>query len=214
MNRRQFSFVILAGSAIAMRIAHARIQPIEFGTEDFAAVTYRANAEDPIRSVGARVSRWRDPDVAEVHRQVVIANAGSDLPQGEFYRSDLVEQPLADGLATLPATAMTWTTTAGVAAYRTEWAMLTARQGVIFWVLWIGGGETSLVLEFAVALATDLTARNHGAGSDLAEWLPTPDQVPDGMGVELRMSPEGTFDADGTPVPRDDDEEMSRLRST
>ncbi len=213
MNRRQFSFVILAGSAVTMRIVHARNPSDAFGAEDFAWITYRANADDPIRSLGARVSRWRDLEAAEEHRQTMIADAGSDLPQGEFYQSGLLEKPLPDDVAALPATAMTWITTAGAAAHRTEWALLTARREAIVWDLWISGGEPDPVLDLAVALASDLTARELAAGSDLAALLPAPDEVPDGMTVDLRMSPAGTFDVDGTPMP-DADDEMSRLRST
>lgn len=180
----------------------ANVPPVDFDAEDYASVRFIANAADPIRSVSVRVSAWADEDAAERHREQVAARAGSDLPLGEFYQSEPVRHVLPPELSTLPATAMAWNTTVGVAAYRTEWVLLSARRETVVWDLGISGGESAPVLDLAVALAIDLTARDFAAGSDLARLLPYPGQLPDGMTLEYRMTPDGTFDAQGTPIPK------------
>jgi len=202
MNRCQFAIAIVAGYIASFRSTQAaNVPPVEFDAEDYAAVRYMADSDSAVRSVSARVSLWRDAESAEAHRQFIISGAGSDLPDGEFYQSEPVEYPLPADLASLPATAMTWNTTVGVVAYRTEWVLLTARRQTIVWDLWFSGAEPEPVQDLAVSLAEDLTGREHAPGSDLARLLPGPDQIPEGLDLEYRMSPDGTFDAQGTPVP-------------
>jgi len=205
MNRWHFAtatVAIIAGSIATTRATPgANVPPVEFDAEDYAAVRFIANAEDPIRSVSVRVSEWADEDAADHHREQVVDRAGSDLPRGEFYQSEPVRHVLPPELSTLPATAVTWNTTVGVAAYRTEWVLLSARRQAVVWDLGISGGEPAPVLDLAVALAMDLTARSVVAGSDLDRLLPKPGQLPDGMTLEYRMTPDGTFDAKGTPMP-------------
>ncbi len=207
MNRRQFAtatatVAIIAGSIARTHAARGtNVPPVEFDAEDYAAVRFIANAEDPIRSVSVRVSAWADEADAERHRGQVVARAGSDLPLGEFYQSEPVRSVLPPELSTLPATAMTWNTTVGVAAYRTEWVLLSARRETVVWDLGISGGEPAPVLDLAVALAIDLTARDVVTGNDFARLLPDPGQLPDGMTLEYRMTPDGTVDAQGTPIP-------------
>ncbi len=205
MNRRQViaaTASIIAGSIASTHAIRARNGPsAELDAEDYAAVRFAATAADPIRSASVRVSVWADEAAAEAHRQATIDDAGSDLPEGEFSQSEPVEYPLPDDLSTLPASAMTWHTTAGVAAFRTEWGLLAARRGTLVWDIRIGGAERESVLDLAVTLALDLTSREYAAGSDLARLLPTPGQLPDGMILEERMSPRGTFDAQGSPIP-------------
>lgn len=205
MNRRQFATVtvaIVAGSIVSFRPTQAaNAPPVEFDAEDYAAIRYMADSDAAIRSVSARVSLWPDAEAAEAHRQFIVAGAGSDLPEGEFYQSEPVVYGLPADLASLPATALTWNTTAGVAAYRTEWVLVTARRQTIVWDCWCSGAEPESVRDLAVTIALDLTSRELAAESDLARLLPGPDQVPEGLDLEYRTSPDGIFDAQGTPVP-------------
>lgn len=205
MNRRQLVITIATACVASPAMAETKLVPsVEFEADDFAAVRYRggSNEDDMIRSVYARVSVWADENAAEEHRQFMIANAGSNLPDGEFYQSTPIEYQLPLDLVIYPVTAMGWNTTVGVAAYRTEWILLSVRRSSVVWDLKIAGAETQPVLDLAGTMAASLTRRELSAeGRDLFRLLPREADVPDGLTLEYRMSPVGTIDANGTPIP-------------
>lgn len=76
------------------------------------------------------------------------------------------------------------------------------RRETLVWDLRIGGAEVETVLDLAGTMAVDLVTREIEPSPDGALWslLPANDDVPDGLTLEYRMSPQGTFDAQGTPV--------------
>lgn len=202
MKRRQFTAAMVAapfGIPVLTRVG--LIPPVEFGAEDWAAAGYLAGADAEIRSVSVRVSRWAEEDAAERHRERSIDGAGSVLPEGEFYQTEPVRSELPPELSALPATAMAWSTTVGVAAYHTEWVILAARRATLVWDLRVGGGEAWPVRDVTVALAHDLTSRESPTGASLFHLLPGADDVPDGLRLDYRMTPDGTFNAEGMPVP-------------
>ncbi len=199
MNRRHFLAVIAALIATP-QVGLARfIQPVENEAEDFAEVKFIATSDDVIRSLGVRVSQWVDDEAAEEHRQFALANAGSNLPEGEFYQTEPVELNLPLDLVLYPVTAMGWHTTVGVAAYRTEWVLLAVRRDTLVWEVRVSGAEVEPVLELAGSVVAPLTWRE--IELDLFSLLPSEDDVPENLALEYRMSPEGTFDPQGTPVP-------------
>jgi hypothetical protein len=204
MNRRRLVAAIVSTLVVAPRLAEARyIPPVEFDPEDFAAVSYSDGVEEaPIRSLSVRVSRWADVEAAEAHRQATITVAGSDLPDGEFYQTDPVAYPVPAELVDFSSTIMGWNTTIGVAVYRTEWALLAVRRETLVWDLQIGGAEVKPVLDLAGTMAIDLVKREIAPSLDRGLWSLLPDEadVPEGLTLEDRMSPDGTFDAQGTPV--------------
>jgi len=200
LNRRQVVTILVAAPiAIPVLACASRIRPAQSKADDDTAVRYSADHTYSIRPISVRVSTWPDADAAEAHRQRLVDGAGSNLPEGDFYQSEPVRYVLHPDLSTLPATAMGWHTTAGVAAYRTNRVLLTARREAIVWDLWLSGTEPEPVLDLASTIALDLTRR--AVTDDLFVALPCGDDVPEGMFLVYRMSPEGTVDAQGTPIP-------------
>jgi hypothetical protein len=199
MHRRQFVFAISALAATPLLVRAARIPPVEFEGEDVAQVRYAGGDEDGIRTVSARVSRWADAAAAEEFRQLVIAGAGSNLPMGEFYQSEPAAVEVPDEALAEPATMIGWHTTVGAAGFVTEWVLLAVRRDTLMWDLRVSGAEADEAADVAVRLATDLVARE--PGDDLFALLPAADDVPEGLTLDFTMSPDGTFNAEGTPIP-------------
>ena len=200
MNRRRLAAAV-AVLALSPPLTHARrIPPVAFEAEDFAQVRYASGTNDEgVRSLTARVSRWADAAAAEEFRQFVLAGAGSDLPQGEFYQSEPEALALPGDFGEVSVTASRWNTTVGVAAYRTEWVLLGLRHDTLVWDIRISGAAPGPLQDLAASLAADLPSRS--LGDDLFRLLPGVDEVPDVLVLDYRMSPDGTFNAEGTPIP-------------
>ena len=193
MHRRRFI-------ALAPGLALARRTPVvTIAADDFAEVRYHLGDDDGVRSVTVRVSRWADPELAETYRQEAIHAAGSNLPLGEFYQSEPVDHPIPDDQSMYPASARSWYTTVGAAGYVTEWVLLAVRNETLVWEVRVSGAEGTPLLDLAIDLAFTLTSRE--AGDDLFTLLPDDDDVPEGLALEYRKSPEGTFDAEGNSIP-------------
>jgi hypothetical protein len=200
MYRRQF--VALAPAiALAPGLVLARNTPVvTFAAEDFAEVRYHSGEDDDgVRSITVRVSQWDDPELAETYRQEVIRNAGSNLPMGEFYQSEPVDLPVPEGELAPPATARGWYTTVGAAGYVTDWILLVTQRETLVWEVRVSGAEGTPLLDLATDLAFTLTSRE--PGDVLFALVPGEDDVPAGLVLEYTMSPGGTFDADGNPIP-------------
>lgn len=204
MSRRRLVAAVTATFVVAQPLVIAGYTtPVTFEPVDFAAVSYTDGVEEqPIRSLSVRVSRWADARAAEDNRLSTIDGAGSGLPEGEFYQTDPVVRVLPPDLAEIPATIIGWHTSVGVATYRAEWALLSVRRETLVWDLRIGGAEVEPVLDLAGTMAVDLVTRDIVPSPDGILWslLPANDDVPDGLTLEYRMSPDGTIDAEGTPV--------------
>lgn len=140
--------------------------------------------EDGIRSVMARVSQWPDVESAMAFHQEVLQSGGSDLPQGEFYQSDITEYWLDMFPEGVTAGMVGWSTTVGVAAFHTGFVLLSVLKESMLWDVVI----TASTEEEAVALGEDLAYRLleiiPPPCSSLSGYLPTVDDVPAGASVE------------------------------
>lgn len=199
MHRRQFVTASIAAIALGPAIVRARIPPMEFDPEDFAAIRYYTDDDDGVRSLAARVSRWADVDSAEGFYQYLLSAAGSNLPLGEFYQSEPVDHPIPEEDLAAPAGARGWHTIVGAAGYVTEWILLVVQRETLLWDIRVSGAEGVDLLDLAVATAADLTSRE--PGDDLFALLPAAGEVPEGLVVEYTMTPDGALDADGNPIP-------------
>jgi hypothetical protein len=186
MNRRRFVAAIVAGCAsMPVMQGIARIPPVERQALEVEQVGYAASDDDGIRWIFARVSLWPDEDDAAWFQEYLAGEAGSDLPEGEFYQSDLEDWEVPDVPDGLAVTATEWNTTVGVAAYRTEWVQFTMRRGAQLWDLWISGAERGPVRDLATDLMVVLGERYPPpCGTlELVDYLPQPEDVPAGMEV-------------------------------
>lgn len=200
MNRRVLITMFGAALGAAPRLANARfIPPVEFDADDFAAIRFAASDnEQVIRSASVRVSTWPNEDKAEEIRLWLTEGAGSNLPDGEFYQSEPIVY--ANSMLLVDDTSIVgWTTTVGVAAYRTEWVLLTMRKGSVVWDLRVSGSDAKSVRNFASDLASRLTDRE--VTTDLFDLLPTEEEMPDSLVLDYRMSPDAATNGQGTPVP-------------
>ncbi len=203
MHRRRFitaAIVTLAASGRIATLAQAPAPTLD-GAEGFAAVTFRGLAEDEIRSVWVRVSRWPDDEAAETGRGMIVAGAGSDLPDGEFYQTDPEELPDPDLPSDIDASLLGWTTTVGVAAYRTGWALLAMRRESLVWAIVVGAADLEIAADLTSALATGLAGRELTAGGDLASLLPDEDDLPAELQLVSRVSTDAPLEEvpDATP---------------
>ncbi len=175
----------MAGAALVPLKGIAQTPIAASGALEVATVGYGARADDEIRSVFARVSRWTDEASAAAFQEYLAGEAGSDLPEGEFYHSEVVEWAVPDAPDDLVVTAMEWSTTVGVAAYHTAWVLCTMRRGPRLWDLWISGAGSGQVRELATDLMTVLGERYPPpCGTlELEDYLPRPEDVPAGMSV-------------------------------
>jgi hypothetical protein len=140
-----------------------------------------------------------DDTAAEAYRQDALANAQTNLPQGEFYQTEPVELQLPPDLVPYPATAIGWHTTVGIAAYRTDWVLLAVRRDALVWEVRVSGAEGQPILDLAGSTVAPLTLRE--ADGDLFSLLPGEDDVPENLALEYLISPDGTVDREGTPIP-------------
>ena len=199
MNRRRLIAAVLAG-CISMPVTHgvAQTPTVERGALDIAWNGYGASADDMVRSVFTRVSLWPDEDDAAWFQRHLAGEAGSDLPAGEFYQSEVEEWAVPGVPDDLVVIAMEWSTTVGVAAYHTAWLLFTMRRGAQVWDLWISAAGREQARDLASDLMVELGERvPPPCGTlELEEYLPTPEDVPAGMSVV------------GNPAeqPREDDE--------
>jgi hypothetical protein len=186
MNRRRFVAAVMAGCAFVPVMQGVAQTPVA-GVEalEVATVGFRASADDGIRTISARVSLWPDEHDAAWFQEFLANEAGSDLPDGEFYQSPLEEWKVPGVPDDLTVTAIEWNTTVGVAAYRTEWIQVTMRRGSHLWDIWISGAERELVRDLATDLMGVLGERiPPPCGTlELEEYLPQPEDVPDGMEI-------------------------------
>jgi hypothetical protein len=197
MRRRRFVTLLAIGAIVPLRVR--AVPPREFGAEDFAAVSFSGNEGDTVKSVTARVSRWRDDEAAAEHRQVVLHGAGW-VPSGEFYATTPVAAPIPAGFENAETGFATWQTIVGAAGVQTDWALLVWREGSLVGEVRAGtqpdGPAASLMVELATVIRERLA---DDAG--LTEALPALDDLPDGLEVTYLMTPDGTTNGDGTPIP-------------
>lgn len=200
MGSRIVAGAVAAIAIIAVGLSVARAQSVteRFDPADFAAIRYEARDAD-VRTLRVRVSRWNTAGRAEEFGQSLLAGARSDLPEGEFYQTDAVDVPVPEDSLAPPAGARKWRTFVGAAGFTTEWLVLVVRRDTLLWDFRVSGRKDVSPLAVTLALAADVTSRE--LGDSLSALLPAAEDVPQGMVVEYTMSPAGTFDAKGSPIP-------------
>jgi hypothetical protein len=197
MRRRRFVTLLAIGAIVPLRVR--AVPPREFGVEDFAAVSFSGNEGDTVKSVTARTSVWRDDEAAAEHRQVVLHGAGW-VPSGEFYSTTPVAAPIPAGFEDAETGFATWQTIVGAAGVQTDWALLVWREGLVVGEVLAGTQPDGPAASLAAELATVIRERL-ADDAGLTEALPVLDDLPDGMEVTYLMTPDGTTNGDGTPIP-------------
>lgn len=151
---------------------------------DEAAVMFHWPDEDGIRSVMARVSHWPDAASAAAFHEQVLHSGGSDLPDGEFYQSDVTSHELDPAPDGVSAGMVGWTTTVGVAAYHTGYALLSVQQDILLWDVVITASSEAASVALGEDLAHRLIEIAPPPCTALADSLPTEDDMPPGATVE------------------------------
>ena len=168
MHRRHF--LSLTAAALAARSAVAIARPGESlagNALDFASVTYLSSSDDAVRGLLAQVSRWSDAGAASRYGVSILNQAGSDLPEGEFYQTEPVDHPIPPGEIAPPAMARGWQTIVGVAAYTTDIVLLVVQRDDLIWSFRTSGARDAGVLGITIDLAAGLVDR-----SPVGPWSP------------------------------------------
>lgn len=119
---------------------------------DSVTTLFRWPVNNDLRSVAIRIRQWSDPDLAASNQNALMEAAGPDMPEGEFYATDTVELDVPDRDEDDSIGLVGWTTTVGVAAYQTGYALLSIQRGTILWDATI----TAASLDHAAGFAPDL----------------------------------------------------------
>lgn len=190
MHRRRF-LALVASIAIAPRLITARqfevetTPPPDSNAPAWLGIRYEHPDYDArIRSIEVRVSFWDDPALAGAAAGSLSANAGTPLPQGEFYHSEVTAwTPDIDDTTGATITGREWSTTVGVAAFQTFYAQAVAWQEYRVTVVLVSGGAATVVrAEAERQLRRSLEQIPVPCGPP-PSYLPTQDDVPDGMTV-------------------------------
>lgn len=135
-----------------------------------------------------------------------------DTEFAEISFSDAVEHPLPLGLIELPHRVATYTTVAGAAAVQADHAVGVVRRGTIVWLYVTQGHGATEIADTIGEIAAAMTEREIGDGEITIDehgqhhgalWnlLPTLDDVPSELILDGEASPDGRFNAHGTPIP-------------
>ena len=205
MHRRRF-LTLLTTLVVVPQVVAARqfdvetTPPPDAHAPAWMGIRYEATDQDaPIRSIEVRLSYWDDPVRAGAAAGALTANAGTPLPEGEFYHSEVTTwTPQLDDIEADEISGQEWLTTVGVAAYQTFYAQVVVWQSRKVTVVLVSGSSAEVVQQEAARVATltlTLVAIPCGPTPDP---LPTVDEVPAGMTVVWRADETGPVD-DGTP---------------
>ena len=198
MYRRRLVTVMAMGALAPLSVW--AVPPRVLKAENFAAVAYSGREGELVKTVSARVSVWRNEDVAEELRQLVLHGAGW-VPQGEFYATTPVAAPIPQRLESVETGFATWSTTVGVAGVQTDHALLAWRDGLIVAEVRTGTHTDGPADSLAADLGILMWDRRHILDIGPGPILPGPADLPKGMIVEYWMTPEGTVNGAGTPIP-------------
>jgi hypothetical protein len=192
MHRRQLMTgigALLAAPLMTQGLMLAQGTPVAtpatsgFAT-DQAAVLFRWRGEDGIRSVMVRVSQWDDLDAAASFHDLVLHSGGSNLPLGEFYQSEPTPYALNEIPQGVEAGMVRWTTTVGVAAFETGFALLSMLKGALLWDVVVRASSEMEAVALAGELMFVLAERVPPPCSSLAGYLPEEGDVPIGATAE------------------------------
>jgi hypothetical protein len=199
VNRREFLCMVAFGTTLIPGAAAAspHRDPLDAAV-DFAAVTYLASESAEVRQVFARVSRWADAEAATRFGVYVLHQAGSNLPEGEFYQTEPVDLVIPPDRLAPPAMARRWQTIVGAAAFTTDVVILVVQRETLLWDLRIRGSIEANVPDIAIDLAADLVERDWSL--PLVDLVPAPDEGPGGIDFDSLVTPDGMVNDDGTPL--------------
>lgn len=205
MHRRRF-LALFASLAVAPHLAAARQFEVEEtpapdqSAPRWEAIRYEHPDHDAaIRTIEVRQSLWDTPAAAGAAAGSLTANAGTPLPEGEFYHSEVLHwSPQIDVRDASEITGREWHTVVGVAAYTTEWTQIVVWQKRRLTVALVSGGSVDAVQDEAESMANLVLNRMPvPCGPKEPELLPTIDEVPAGMTLVWHASHTGV--KHGTP---------------
>ena len=140
------------------------------------------------------MSTWGNAAIAGAVAGALTANAGTALPQGEFYHSDVTDwTPRVEVEDVEQITGREWNTVVGVAAFTTCWAQLVAWQDRRVTVVLVSGGAAVSVRRETSRLAEEVLYWEPMPCGPPPDTLPTIDEVPAGMELVWRADEEGPW---------------------
>lgn len=205
MHRRRF-LALVTSLAVVPRLAIARqFEVEETPAPDQSAPRWEAiRFEHPdhdatIRTIEARQSLWDTPAAAGAAAGSLTADAGTPLPDGEFYHSEVLDwSPRIDVRDANEVTGREWNTVVGVAAFTTYWSQIVVWEKRRLTVVLVSGQSAESVRDEAESMANLVLNRMPvPCGPKEPELLPTIDEVPAGMTLVWHASHTGT--KHGTP---------------
>lgn len=172
-------------------------------------------ASPGITFLWCRVEVHRGEDLAMEAFERHYADATTPEDDAEFAEisySDPVEHYLPLDLIVYPHRFATYTTVAGAAAFEADHAVGLVRRGTIVWLYVTQGHGAAEIADTTGGIAASMTERETGDGEitvdadgqhrgRLWDLLPRLDDVPDELILDAEASPDGHFNALGTPIP-------------
>lgn len=224
MNRRQILAGAIGTSGMLTFFGTGRrtSRSLAHREPPFAERSFR-NASGDAASPGitflrCRVERHRGEDLTMEAFERHYADATTPEDDAEFAEisySGAVEHPLPRDLIVVPYRFATYTTVAGAAAFEADHAVGVVRRGTVVWLYVAQGHGAAEIADTVGEIAAAMPEREisvvgvtidelgqHRGG--LWDLLPTLDDVPAGLILDAEVSPDGRFNALGTPIPTPD----------